>query len=145
MRRYSLQASTTTAFRRFLREGVRERPLCLDGRPLALLDIRDDGKSAQDFVAGLSLEEFKRDRKTFYAVTRALEIISEAARRLPPEMQARHPELPWRAIMGVGNVYRHNYDDVEEDYVWRTLHESLPALLAAIEKEIERAASGGTP
>ena len=30
---------------------------------------------------------------------------------------ARHPELPWRAIMGVGNVYRHNYDDVEEDYV----------------------------
>ncbi len=112
---------------------------------MALLDIRDDGKSAQDFVAGLSLEEFKRDRKTFYAVTRALEIISEAARRLPPEMQARHPELPWRAIMGVGNVYRHNYDDVEEDYVWRTLHESLPALLAAIEKEIERAASGGTP
>ena len=115
-----------------------------DTAALALLDIRDNGKYAQEFVAGLSLEEFRRDRKTFYAVIRALEIISEAARRLPPEMQARHPELPWRAIMGVGNVYRHNYDDVEEDYVWRTLHESLPALLTAIAEEIERPASGGT-
>jgi uncharacterized protein with HEPN domain len=93
---------------------------------LALLDIRDNGKYAQEFIAGLSLEEFRRDRKAFYAVTRALEIISEAARRLSPEIQARHPGLPWRAIMGVGNIYRHNYDDVEEDYVWRTLHESLP-------------------
>ena len=115
-----------------------------DTAALALLDIRDNGKYAQDFVAGLSLEEFERDRKTFYAVTRALEIISEAARRLPPEMQARHPELPWRAIMGVGNVYRHDYDDVEEEYVWRTLHQRLPALLTAIAEEIERAASGGS-
>ncbi len=41
--------------------------------------------------------------------------------------------------MGTGNVYRHNSGDVEEDYVWRTLHESLPALLAAIAEEIETA------
>ena len=68
---------------------------------------------------GLSFEAFKEDRKTFYAVTRALEIISEAARRLPDELRARHPELPWRAIMGAGNVYRHNYDNVLETYVWR--------------------------
>ena len=74
----------------------------------------------------------------FYAVTRAIEIASEAARRLPPELHARHPELPWLAIMGVGNVYRHNYDSVAEEFVWRTLHESLPALLAAIDKEIAK-------
>jgi len=116
-----------------------------DTAALALLDIRDNGKYAQEFIGGLSLEEFKRDRKTLYAVIRALKIISEAARRLPPELQARHPELPWRAITGAGNVYRHNYDDVEEDYVWRTLHESLPALLTAIAEEIERPAFGGTP
>jgi len=105
---------------------------------LALFDIRDNGQLARDFVAGLSFEDFKEDRRTFYAVTRALEIISEAARRLPPELHARHPELPWRAIMGVGNVYRHNYDNVAEEYVWRSLHESLPALLAVIAHEIEQ-------
>ena len=105
---------------------------------LALFDIRDNGNYAQDFVAGLSLDDFKADRMRFYAVTRALEIISEAVRRLPPDLHARHPELPWRAIMGVGNVYRHNYDNVAEEFVWRTLHESLPALLAAIDEEIAK-------
>jgi uncharacterized protein with HEPN domain len=40
--------------------------------------------------------------------------------------------------MGVGNVYRHNYDNVAEEFVWRTLHESPPALLAAIDEEIAK-------
>jgi len=109
-----------------------------DQTRLALYDIRDNGRLAQDFVAGLSFEKFRDDRLFFYAVTRALEIISEAARRLPNELRDRHQELPWRAIMGVGNVYRHNYDTVAEEYVWRTVHESLPALLAVIEAEIAR-------
>jgi uncharacterized protein with HEPN domain len=75
---------------------------------IALFDIRDNAKLAQEFVAGLSFDGFKADRRTFYAVTRCLEIISEAARRLPSCLRDRHPELPWRAIMGVGNVYRHD-------------------------------------
>jgi uncharacterized protein with HEPN domain len=104
---------------------------------LALFDIRENGKLACEFVAGLTYEGFERDRRTFYAVTRALEIISEATRRLPPELQQRHPSLPWRAIMGVGNIFRHNYDNVAERQVWRTVRESLPSLLAAIAQEIE--------
>jgi uncharacterized protein with HEPN domain len=58
-----------------------------DQTRLALYDIRDNGKLAQDFVAGLSFERFRHDRLFFYAVTRALEIISEAARRLPTELR----------------------------------------------------------
>jgi uncharacterized protein with HEPN domain len=105
---------------------------------LALFDIRDNGELACEFVAELTYEEFERDRRTFYAVTRALEIISEAARRLPPELQVKYPHLPWRAIMGVGNIYRHNYDNVAEQQVWRTVRESLPSLIAAINEEIAR-------
>jgi uncharacterized protein with HEPN domain len=104
----------------------------------ALFDIRENGELAREFVSGLSFDGFERDRRTFYAVTRALEIISEAVRRLPPELRARHPYLPWRAIMGVGNIYRHNYHNVAEQQVWRTVHEGVPALLAAVAEEIER-------
>ncbi len=75
-----------------------------DQTRLALYDIRDNGKLAQQFVAELSLETFRENRLYFYAVTRALEIISEAARRLPTQLRDRHPQLPWRAILGVGNV-----------------------------------------
>jgi uncharacterized protein with HEPN domain len=51
-------------------------------------------------------------------------------------MRARHPDLPWRAIMGVGNVYRHDYDNVAEDFVWRTVQHSLTPLLTVVENEI---------
>ena len=64
----------------------------------ALFDIRDCILLAQQFVDGHTLESFTRSRLHFFAATRALEIISEAARRLSPELHARHPQLPWRAI-----------------------------------------------
>ena len=46
---------------------------------------------AQNFVAGMSCEALRDDLRTTYAVTRCLEIISEASRRLPDELKARHP------------------------------------------------------
>ena len=105
---------------------------------LALTDIRDNIRLADQFAAGLSVEALKGDRRTFYALTRCLEIISEAARRLPQSLRNRHRELPWRAIMGAGNVYRHDYDNVAEDIVWRTVQNNLAPLLAAVESELAR-------
>jgi uncharacterized protein with HEPN domain len=104
----------------------------------ALYDIRDHAIYSKEFVAGMDLDTFKQDRKTFFAATRALEIVSEAARRLPEELRARHPELPWRAIMGSGNIYRHNYDNVAHHAVWQTIHAELPALAAVIAEEIAK-------
>ena len=104
----------------------------------ALFDIRDNALFAQRFVAGMTLEGFKADLRTFYAVARCLEIVSEASRRLPPAVRERHPELPWRDIMGSGNVYRHDYDNVAEEAVWHTVHHSLDPLLAVVEDEITR-------
>jgi uncharacterized protein with HEPN domain len=109
----------------------------------ALFDIRDNARLAQQFVAGLTPEAFASDRRTFYAVTRCLEIISEASRRLPQELRDRYPDLPWRAIRDVGNVYRHEYDNVAEEAVWRAVQERLPALLAVVESEI--AGQSGIP
>jgi len=102
----------------------------------ALFDIRDNCRLAQEFSEALTLEAFASDRLRVYAVTRCLEIVSEASRRLSQELRDRHPELPWRNIMDVGNVYRHAYDNVEEGAVWRVLQHRLAPLLAAVEAEI---------
>ncbi len=77
-----------------------------------------------------------------YAVTRALEIISEASRRLPDDVRQRHAHLPWRSIRDVGNFYRHEYDNVLELYLWATVQDHLPPLLAAVEAEIAELKSG---
>ena len=101
-----------------------------------LYDIRDNILFAQEFVAGLDSASFVKSRRDVYAVTRAIEIISEASKGLPDEVRARHPHMPWRDIRDVGNFYRHQYDNVAESYVWRTVQEHLPPLLAVVLSEI---------
>ena len=102
----------------------------------ALFDIRENIVLAATFLGTATVADLMEDRRTFYAVTRCLEIISEAARRVGPELRRRHPDLPWRAIMGLGNVYRHGYDNVDEIQVWRTVRQSLPALAGVVDIEI---------
>ncbi len=102
----------------------------------ALLDIRDNIVLARAWTADLSLEAFAEDRLRFYAVTRCLEIISEATRRLPPDLRQRHPHIQWRDIGDAGNIYRHAYDGVQERIVLETVRRSLPELEAVIEAEL---------
>src|SRR6266581_1459141 len=75
----------------------------------ALRDIAHHIDLAIQFTAGFDYEMFLADARTVYAVTRCLEIISEASRRLPPDLKARHPSIAWRQMAGAGNVYRHDY------------------------------------
>jgi uncharacterized protein with HEPN domain len=72
-------------------------------------------------LSGSTSPPFRADRKTVYAVVRALEIISEASRRIPIEMLQEHPEIDWLAIAAAGNVHRHEYEAVDEALIWHTL------------------------
>ena len=88
------------------------------------------------FIAGRGFNEFVEDTQTVYAVTRCLEIISEASRRLTDAIKARHPHILWKEMAGAGNVYRHDYEDVGARAVWHTATNSLPPLRAVIEAEL---------
>ena len=67
---------------------------------------------------------------------RALEIISEASRRLPDDLLHRHPEIDWAAVAAAGNVYRHEYEAVDEALIWHTAQHDLAALRKVAEEEI---------
>ena len=104
----------------------------------ALRDILFQIELAQEFIQGLDASGFVADAKTVYAVTRCLEIISEASRRLPDDLKERHSTIAWKQMAGAGNIYRHNYEDVAARYVWKTVTESLPDLLAVVTQELAR-------
>ena len=103
-----------------------------------LRDVAHHIDLAMQFAAGIEYEAFQNDTRTVFAVIRCLEIISEASRRLPDELKARHPSIPWKDIAGAGNVYRHNYEDVAPNLVWDTVQLALPALQAVVAQEILR-------
>jgi len=103
-----------------------------------LSDIIDNVDAIAAFTAGLDFQAFRAERKTVYAVVRALEIISEASRRLPDKLLHRHPEIDWAAVAAAGNVYRHEYEAVDEALIWHTVQHDLAALRSVAEEEFPR-------
>ncbi len=79
-----------------------------------------------------SLTEFEADWQLAYIVQRAIEIISEASRRVPAELQASRPEIPWRRVMAIGNILRHEYHGLSDKVIWGVVVDELPRLKIAI-------------
>ncbi len=102
-----------------------------------LRDIIDNIDAIREFTARMDRDEFAADRRTVYAVVRALEIISEATKRLPPDMKDRHPEIDWVAVAAAGNVYRHEYEGVDVLLIWHTIKNSLADLRMAAAIELK--------
>jgi uncharacterized protein with HEPN domain len=102
----------------------------------ALNDILHHIDLATQFAEGLDRAVFVDDKRTFYATIRCLEIISEASRRLPDDLKARHPTIEWKKIAGAGNVYRHDYEEVAAEYIWDTVQLALPPLRAVVMREL---------
>jgi uncharacterized protein with HEPN domain len=93
-----------------------------------LRDIREAIEAAQLFVAGMSFEQFVADQKTMYATVRALEIVGEAARRIPQEVRERDPSIPWQTMIGFRNAIVHEYDRIDLPVVWDTVRTDLPEI-----------------
>jgi uncharacterized protein with HEPN domain len=102
----------------------------------AMRDIILNVARIKSFVAGKALSEFERDIQCYYAVVRALEIISEASRKLPDEMKGRMGGIDWKGIAAVGNVYRHNYESVDPQIVWAVVATELDQLQVAVTREL---------
>jgi uncharacterized protein with HEPN domain len=103
-----------------------------------LSDIVENIDAIGAFTKGMAFEDFVSDKRTIYAVTPALEIISEAVRRLPDKMKAGYPDIDWQAVAAAGNVYRHEYEVVDDALLRHTIQHGLMGLRNMSEAELCR-------
>jgi uncharacterized protein with HEPN domain len=99
--------------------------------PRRLQDIIDNSRAIFAYTEGMDLAAFEEDRKTYDAVERCLERISEAAAKLGDLAPVLMPDQPWQKVRAFGNVLRHEYDAIREDMLFEIATKDLPPLCAA--------------
>jgi uncharacterized protein with HEPN domain len=102
-----------------------------------LQDILYAVERAESFIEGMDFAAFEADEKTAFAVVRALEIVGEAAKKIPPEVRQRYSDLPWREMAGMRDKLSHDYFGVDLRRVFETVRQDLPPLRASLEKILQ--------
>ena len=99
-----------------------------------LADILEYGAKAKAAVGNRTVEAFVADDLIYDAALLRLQNVSEATTQLlvaDPDVQERHPNMPWTQIKGIGNVIRHAYHGIDAEVIWSTI--TGPALASLME------------
>jgi uncharacterized protein with HEPN domain len=92
---------------------------------IARIEYLTAGKTAEDYLADQGLPEM---------IERNIARISEAARFIPNDVRTKYPDVPWRRIVGIGNVIRHDYDEIDDRVIWDTAIAKLLPLKEVVER-----------
>lgn len=100
--------------------------------------ILDRAEKIQQFIEGMSEQDFLNDEKTQSAVIREIEVIGEASTRISENFRKQYPSIPWKIMTAMRNLLIHNYEGVNPYRVWDTAKNDIPVLLSDIRKIIPK-------
>ncbi len=89
-------------------------------------------------IQGKTRSDLDRNRTLNLALVRLLEIVGEAASRIPKEERQKYPDIDWPQIVGLRNRLIHGYDFVDFDLLWQITNDDLPSLIDQLEKILHR-------
>lgn len=81
----------------------------------------------------MTVEDFVNDPRSIRAVAFEFITIGEAARAVPMEIQASHPNIPWAKMQGIRNILVHEYFRIDEEILWNAAREDIPSLIELLE------------
>ncbi len=90
------------------------------------------------YTEGTSLESWQADAMRVDATLRKLSLIGEAATRVPDDIRALAPAIPWRKIVGLRNRLMHAYPATDDSAIWTIVMGDVPALQASLKTLLEQ-------
>jgi uncharacterized protein with HEPN domain len=97
-------------------------------------DILDAMDKAEILLENVNFEQFESDFRINFAVVRALEIIGEAAKRIPDTVRQEYPVIPWKGMAGMRDRIIHGYDTVDLQIVWDVIKRDIPLIKPQIKQ-----------
>lgn len=94
--------------------------------------IIDACNYALNGFAKIGDEQLEDGDLRYFGLLQLIQTIGEAAYQLTREFKADHSEIPWRQIVGMRHILVHEYDKIDEQFVWRVLRDELPKLKTQI-------------
>jgi uncharacterized protein with HEPN domain len=94
-----------------------------------LIDILRACEEVVSYTGNVSAKEYASNRMMRRAVERLVEIIGEASSHLSSEFREKHPDIPWRQIIGQRNVLAHDYGEILDDRMYSVATVKIPDLL----------------
>ena len=98
-----------------------------------VLQMRYAARKAQEFLSGRTREGLDTNEMLALAMVRLLEIISEAAKNVPPEIREAHSQISWSLVARTREPLAHGYFDISLDRVWEMVTNDLPPLIKELE------------
>lgn len=99
-----------------------------------LEDILDAIEKIGEYTDNLNFEDFVADNMRTDAVVRNLEIIGEASKSIPYTTRNKHPEIPWKRMIGLRNIVAHEYFGIDFRIIWRIVTKNLPEVKPLIKE-----------
>lgn len=103
-----------------------------------LEDIAESIKYIEEYTKDIKEADFYRDTKLQDAILRRLEIIGEAAKKIPQAIKSKYPDIPWKEIAGTRDILSHEYFRVNLERIWKTIQEDLLPFKEKIEEILKK-------
>ncbi len=110
---------------------------------LYLEDMLQSMNRIEEYPGELDFEKFKMNYLVVDAIIRNLEVIGEASKNIPIDIQGKYPEIPWRKMVGLRNLIAYEYFGIDYEMIWEIAKKNLPQNQIDLQKIIKKEKAQG--